>query len=83
MYEKYIEIKKIEDIESKDFLKDFLNSDLKLFEGHELIVHWFCVVAVKFSVESSVDSLISRYKIHFDKRRQLTEENTHAEIFIR
>ena len=47
-----------------------------------MIVHCLCVVAVKFSVESSVESLISRYEIHFDKTRQLTAHNAHMEMFI-
>ena len=81
-FEKYIKIKKIEDIESKKVIQDYPNSDLKLFEGKEVIVHCFCVVTVKFSVESSVESLISRYEIHFDKTRQLTAHNAHMEMFI-
>ena len=44
--------------------KDFLRDDKKLYRGNEIILYCFCVVAVKFSVESSVESLISRYECH-------------------
>ena len=46
------------------------------------MMHCLSTVAVKYSVESSVESLISRYEVHFDKKRQLTEENAHQEMVI-
>ena len=45
-------------------IKDFLRDDKKLHRDNEIILYCFCVVAVKFSVESSVESLISRYECH-------------------
>ena len=54
----------------------------KLYRGNEIILHCFCVVAVKFSVESSVESLISRYECHFDKSRQLSQERSTQEMFL-
>ena len=42
----------------------------------------YCLVYVKYSVESSVESLISRYEVHFDKSRQLSEEKAHMEMFV-
>ena len=39
-------------------------------------------LAVKYSVELSVESLISRYEVHFDKSRQLGEEKAHMEMFV-
>ena len=46
------------------------------------MMHCLSTVAVKYSVESSVESLISRYETHFDRKRQLTEENAHQEMVI-
>ena len=37
---------------------------------------------MKFSVESSVESLISRYECHFDKSRQLSQERSTQEMFL-
>ena len=45
-------------------------------------MHCFSVAAVKLSVESSVESLVSRYEKHFDKTRQLTEEHAKEEMII-
>ena len=33
-------------------------------------------------MESSVKSLISRYEVHFDKSRQLYEEQAHMEMYV-
>ena len=63
-------------------IKDFLNSEYHLYERVELILHIISVAAVKISVESVVESLVSRYEIHFDKERQLKEENALNEMEI-
>ena len=66
----------IEDkLSSRNIIKDFLNSSLKLFDGVELTIHIIRVAAVKISIESVVESLVSRYEAHFDKSRQFTEEH--------
>ena len=41
-----------------------------------------CVAAVKLSIESFVESLVSRYEAHFDKSRQFTEEHALEEMEI-
>ena len=61
---------------------DLLNSQSKLFLGIELSVHIICVAAVKVSVESVVESLVSRFERHFDKCRQLDEENALMEMDV-
>ena len=66
----------------REVYKDFLSSTMKLYKGNEVMMHCLSTVAVKYSVESSVESLISRYEVHFDKKRQLTEENAHQEMVI-
>ena len=81
-FEVYIGKRGAKDIDSKTVIKDFLRDDKKLYRGNEIILHCFCVVAVKFSVESSVESLISRYECHFDKSRQLSQERSTQEMFL-
>ena len=66
---------KMNDLESLSLIKDLLNSQYHLYEGVELIIHIICIASVKISVESVVESLVSRYEIHFDKERQLKEEH--------
>ena len=50
--------------------------------GKELIIHCLLAMAVKYSLESIVESLISRYQVHFDKSHQLGEEKAHMEMFM-
>merc|ERR1712218_303897 len=76
-FEKYIEDKEVDNIDSKTVIKDFMKSDDKLYLGNEVIIHCLLALAVKYSVESSVESLISRYEVHFNKSRQLVEEKAH------
>ena len=71
-FETYIGDKDVANLDSKQAIKDYLKTEDQLYVGHEVIVHCLLAVAVKYSVESSVESLISRYEIHFDKTRQLT-----------
>ena len=81
-FEVYIGSKEAKDIDSKKTIQDFLKEDRQLYKGNEIILHCFCCVAVKFSVESSVESLISRYETHFDKSRQLSPEHATQEMYV-
>ena len=45
-------------------------------------MHSICCAAIKVSVESNVESLVSRYETHFDKSRQLFEEFAMEEMMI-
>ena len=38
-------------------------------------MHCICTAAVKVSVESVVETLVSRYEQHFDSSRQLSEDH--------
>ena len=62
-----------------------MSTELNLYNGVELsilgILGILCA-AVKVSVESVVESLVSRYEVHFDKARQLIEENALHEMEI-
>ena len=59
-------------LDSKSLIRTIL-SDHELCNGIELTLHNVCTAAVKVSVESVVESLVSRYEGHFDAKRQLKE----------
>ena len=48
--------------------------------GKESIIHCLLAMAVKYSLESIVESLI--IQVHFDKSHQLGEEKAHMEMFM-
>ena len=62
--ENHVRNKKVENLTSKELVKEFLSTKLKLYEGVELTVHIICSAAIKVSVESDVESLVSRYEKH-------------------
>jgi hypothetical protein len=80
--ENYMGNKNFEKLKSKDIVQDFLSTDLKLYKGVEITVHCICAAAVKLSVESDVESLVSRYEKHLKVDRQLEEENAEDEMEI-
>ena len=83
LYNHISEIKREKrELHSRCLIKDFLSSTLKLYDGIELTVHIICVASVKLSVESVVESLVSRYETHFRKGRQLSEEHSMEEMTI-
>ena len=63
-------------------IKDFLNTDLKLYTGVKVTVQSIRAAAVKISVESDVESLVSRYEKHLKVDRQLGEDNAEEEMEI-
>ena len=67
---------------SRELIKNLINSKLRLFDGVELTVYVICVAAVKISVESVVESLMSRFERHFNKSRNLDEENAMMEMEV-
>ena len=71
----------VKDMDSKLLIKDFLQLS-KLYEGTELTLQCICTAAVKISVESVVESLVSRYENHFDASRQLKEDRALDEMEI-
>ena len=64
--------KNLEDntIDSKSLIKKFLVRE-KLYRGTELTPHNIVTSTVKVSVESVLESLASRYEVHFDAKIQL------------
>ena len=61
---------------------DFISTDRKLYENVELSVQGILCASVKVSVESVVETVVSRYGTHFSKNRLLNEENAIQEMLI-
>ena len=53
---KSFEGKSIDKIDSKQVLRDYLNTESKLYVGNEIIIHCLLSVAVKYSVEIFLES---------------------------
>ena len=71
----------IENVNSKDLIKTFMK-DPKLYKENEMVMDSTLVAAVKVSVESIADSIISKYSIHNSKLRSISDETANNEMFI-
>ena len=69
------------ELDSKSLIK-LLLTEHDLYSGVELTLQSIVASAVKISVESVVESLVSRYETHFDKKRQLKEVHALEEMEI-
>ena len=68
---------------SKKIIQSILNNEnIALFRNVKVIMHLTCVGCVKISVESVVESLLSRYEKHFDSSRQPIEQQFFDEMII-
>ena len=81
-FEVYLSGKNSQPPSSMNIIEDFLNTDLKLCNGVEITIQGILCAALKLSVESVVETIVSRYEKHFEKGRQLTEENALCEMEI-
>ena len=72
----------IKSLNNKDMIRSFLSESLKLYENVEVIIHIITVAAVKISVESVVESLVSQYTNHLTSTRQGTDESHALEEMI-
>ena len=80
--EQEIKNKKAENLDSKELIKMFLNDERKIYKEIEIIIYCICASAVKLSVESAIESLTSKFEIHFNKFRNVKEETAHNEMMI-
>ena len=70
-------------LDSKEITQSFLKKEnTALFRNIKVIIHLICVACVNVSVESVVESLVSRYEKHFDSSRQPTEQHSLDEMII-
>ena len=80
--EQVVRNRKSDDLDSKELIKLFLRSDKELYTGIEMIIHSICVSAVKISVESVIESLTSKFEIHFNKFRNVNEDTAYNEMMV-
>ena len=70
-------------LDSKEIIQSILKKEnIALRRNFKVIIHLICVACVKVSVESIVESLVSRYEKHFDSSRQPTKQHSLDEIII-
>ena len=80
--EKHIKTNAKSKYDSKELIREFLNTELKFYTGIEVTIQSICAAAIKISVESDVESLVSRYERHFKVDRQLDEKRADDEMVI-
>ena len=78
---KYKSQENIEKCDPKEIIKHFLTSE-DLYSGIEMIMQATVVGCIKVSVESSAESMISKYNNHNDKKRNLGEQVADDEMMI-
>ena len=71
----------LEHRDPKDLIKQFL-SDSKLYTGIEVVLQACMVGAIKISVESVAESMISKYNIHNSKIRPVDDITVEHEMMI-
>ena len=71
----------IKSLDSKELIKTFLK-DPKLYKEIEMVMDITLVAAIKVSVESVAESIISKYSIHNSKIRPIGDKKANDEMFI-
>ena len=74
-------VEKLDKLDPKELIKIFMRSE-KLYKGIELIMQACAVGAIKISVESVAESMISKYNIHNSKIRPIGEDTAEHEMMI-
>ena len=70
-------------MDNKKLIQLLLQNDISSsFVNVKLFIHCICCACVKVSVESVVESIVSRYEKHFDLSRQPDEEHALNEMVI-
>ena len=72
---------KMKDVDSKELIKAFLAKPA-LYTNIEMIMQAISVGCIKLSEESVAESMISRYNIHNQELRKVSEETANNEMFI-
>ena len=61
---KNMQIDQIKKTDSKDLIRRFLNTDLNIFKGIEMVMAATIVGCIRFGLSSVAESIISKYNIH-------------------
>ena len=79
---KKFSIKQLKDMDPKEILKLFFNTQMKLYHDIEMIMHAISCMMVIQACELVLESLVSQYENHFDVRRNVNEETANQEFNI-
>ena len=72
----------VKETDPKELIKMFLNPTRDLYLHIEMAMQAITVYCVKQSVESVLESLVSKYENHFNQNRNMDEENINEEFGI-
>ena len=72
----------LDGIKSIDIIKKLLNTNDKLYEGIEFIMHAISAACVAISVESFVESVVSIYETRQTKSMTLSDDRANHEMQI-
>ena len=81
---KVVENKSMEEllrIDAKDLIKTIMRNSNQ-YKGIEMIIQATIIGAIKISVESVAESIISKYGIHNSKKRALKDTTANNEMFV-
>ena len=70
------------EVDPKELIKMFLDPAKDLYLNIKMIMQDISVYCVKQSVESVLESLVSRYENHFNQNRNLDEDHMNEEFAI-
>jgi hypothetical protein len=68
-------------LDSKELTRMFMIKP-DLYRNIEMVLQAICVGCIKLSVESISESMISKYNIHSNELRCISEETAHLYIYI-
>ena len=76
-----LSLKEAQELDSKELIRSFLKKP-HLYENIEMVMQAICVGCIKLSVESVAESMISKYNIHNNELRCISEETAQLEMFV-
>ena len=72
----------LDNLTNIDIIKRFFNTNQKLYEGIEFVIHAITAASTAISVESIVESVVSIYENRQSKTRTLSEDSSNQEMQI-
>ena len=76
-----LSLKEIKELDSKELTRTFMIKP-DLYRNIEMVLQAICVGCIKLSVESVAESMISKYNIHNNELRCISEETVHLEMCL-
>ena len=76
-----LSLKEVKELDSKELTRTFMIKP-DLYRNIEMVLQAICVGCIKLSVESVAESMISKYNIHNNELRCISEETSHLEMLV-